>query len=239
MTNDKLKNVNSTAYASLPAAAKRWLERALPENSELPTRISIQQEGSMDIRGRWTPFKAIGIYEANPLSFEWQARLNMLPGIWIKAEDGHKDGKGWGGAKLWGIISMGMRTDPEVLQSQLVRNLGELPWFPALALSDSTLIWTGLDESSFEVRTKIGEMEVAVQFEINDRGDVIRAYSPARVYDLPDGFAEAPWFYEFSDHQDFDGVRMPAAAVGCYEKSEGTWEYIRARIISATSTLNA
>ena len=78
MTPEKSKLVNISRFTSLPAAAQRWLETGLSQNSELPTRIRIDQEGSMDIRGRWTPFKAIGIYEANPLSFEVSQAIELL-----------------------------------------------------------------------------------------------------------------------------------------------------------------
>ena len=95
----------------------------------------------MDIRGTWTPFTASGVYSAPPLSFNWRARLRPLPGVRIVAEDGHLDGQGWGGAKLWGVIPMCKRTDPQVLASQLVRNLAELAWVPSLALADPSLVW--------------------------------------------------------------------------------------------------
>ena len=94
----------------------------------------------MDVRDRWTEFKAAGVYSANPLHFDWKARLNMLPGVWIMAEDGHKAGAGWGGARLWGLFSMGRRTDPEVLKTQVVRNLAELAWLPTLALAETGLV---------------------------------------------------------------------------------------------------
>ncbi len=227
--------VQSVSKDSLPSAAQRWLDRALPQDYEIPSSILIEQEGTMDIRGRWTPFRATGEYKASPLSFDWKARLQVLPGVWILAEDGQKDGQGWGGARLWGMIPMGKRTDPEVLAGQMVRNLGELPWLPAFALADPSLNWNDLDESTFEVRWSIGDQEVMVRFEINGKGDVIRAYSPARVYDIPGGYAEAPWQYEFGDHQEFSGVWIPGTAVASFEKSDGRWEYFRGRITAVTS----
>jgi len=156
----------------------------------------------------------------------------MLLGVWIDAEDGHRDGQGWGGARLWGLIPMGKRTDPEVLVSQVVRNLGELPWLPSFALADPSLIWTGTSETAFEVRSHAGEREVVVHFELDDRGDVIRAYSPARPYDVPGGFAEAPWFYQFGDHRELGGSRIPTTAVATFEKDDGPWEYLRMRVMS-------
>lgn len=221
--------------ADLPMAARRWLTRSLPENLNLPTSIELEQEGEMEIRGRWTPFKARGVYTAAPLSFTWQARFQMLPGVWILAEDGHREGKGWGGAQLWGIISMGKKTDPEVLASQLVRNLGELAWLPALALTDPGLEWTEAGETAIEVRTRSGGQEATVRFQTDDQGDILRAYSPARPYDISDGYAEAPWHYEFSDHREFEGIRIPSKGIARFEKSEGTWEYFRGRITAVQS----
>jgi hypothetical protein len=234
MTDNESRQASPVARASLPAAVQRWLNRAIDPDLGLPASIRIEQEGMMDTRGRWAPFKATGIYEGSPLSFSWRARLGILPGVWIVAEDGHQGGHGWGRARLWGILPMGQRTDPEVLASQLVRNLGELAWLPPFVLADPSLAWDETGEGSFEVRCSRGGQEGLVRFETDDEGDVVRAASPSRPYDVPGGYAEAPWRYEFSDHQDFDGGRIPATAVATFEKSDGPWEYFRCRIASVT-----
>jgi hypothetical protein len=234
MTHNQSNQADLVSRASLPSAAQRWLDRALPQHLDLPSRIQVEQEGTMEIQGRWTPFNAIGVYRVSPLSFNWQARFRVLPGVWIVAEDGHSDGQGWGSARLWGVIPMGKRTDPEVLTTQLVRNLAELAWLPSFALAEPALTWTATGETAFEVRGSAGDQEVMVRFKINDQGDVIQAYSPARPYDVPGGYAEAPWTYEFSDHREFGGVRIPAAAVATFEKSDGPREYFRGSIASVT-----
>ena len=222
--------VSPARLAALPAAAQRWLARALPEDAQLVTRVQVDQKGEMEIRGRWTPFTARGVYQAPPLSFTWQARLNMLPGVWILAEDGHKDGQGWGGARLWGLIPMGKRSAPEVLRSQLVRNLAELVWTPALALADPALVWRAAGDNAFEISAEQGGQPAVVRFDLDAQGDIVRAASPARPYDVPDGYAEAPWAYEFSDPRDFGGVRAPAQAAGAFEKPAGRWEYMHLHV---------
>ena len=232
MTRAESQQVNPVSRASLPSAAQHWLDRALPQELAHPSSIRIEQEGTMEIRSRWTPFTASGVYKAPPLSFNWRAKLRMLPGVWIVAEDGHQSGQGWGSARLWGIIPMGKRTEAEVMISQLVRNLGELPWLPSFALADPTLAWTDMGETAFEIQSSAGDREVVVRFEINDHGDVIRAYSPSRPYDVPGGFADAPWYYQFSDHREFGGVRIPTTAVATFEKGDGPWEYFRGRVTS-------
>jgi hypothetical protein len=129
---------------------------------------------------------------------------------------------------------MGKQTGSEVLTSQLVRNLGELAFLPSFVLTDSNLRWFDAGDSAFEVRSGVGDQEVMVRFEVSDQGDVIRARSPARPYDVPGGYAEAPWSYEFSDHRVFCGVRIPSVAVARFEKEDGPWEYLRGSIISIT-----
>jgi hypothetical protein len=233
-TETESSPVNVVSRDSLPASVQNWLNKSLPLDFQPSTRIQIEQEGTMEIRGRWTSFTSSGLYEASPLSFNWQARLKMLPGVWIKAEDGHREGQGWGGAQLWGFIPMGKRTDSEVLISQVVRNVGELAFLPPFALTDAALRWADAGPNAFEVRMQAADREVKVRFELNEQGDIIRASSPARPYDVPDGYAEAPWRYEFSDHRDFNGVRLPTVAVARFEKEDGPWEYFRGRIISTT-----
>jgi hypothetical protein len=196
--------------------------------------VLVEQEGEMDIRGNWMTFKAQGTYKAAPLSFSWKAKFRILPGGWVVAEDGHAEGQGWGGSRLWGLIPMVKLTDSEVLATQIIRNLGEFAWLPPLALANSGLTCRGAGGGAFEVSTKAGDRQVTVQFAVSDHGDIVRAYSPSRPYDVEGGFAAAPWFYDFSDHREFSGVRIPAAAKATYEKKDGPWEYLRGRITSIT-----
>jgi hypothetical protein len=213
MTRRDSKTVETSGYVSLPPAARRWIDHVLPSDAAIPSRIRIRQEGSMEVRGRWIPFTADGTYEGAPLSFDWKARLRMRPGIWIVADDGHSNGRGWGGARLWGVVPMGRRTDPEVLVTQLIRNIGELAWLPGLGVTDPDLKWDDAGADAFEVRGHAAGREVMVRFDVDDQGDIIRASSPARPYDVPGGYAEAPWHYDFGDHRDFDGIRIPSTAV--------------------------
>jgi hypothetical protein len=239
MNSKELEKTNMTLRPDIPPAAQRWFEHVLPKNSVIPSRIKIKQEGTMDIRGRLTPFSAEGVYQGSPLSFNWKARLGMLPGVWVVAEDGHADGGGWGGARLWGVLPMGKRTDPEVLAVQLIRNIGELVYLPEFALSSSELTWSDAGEDAFEIRSHAGEREIEVRFELNDQGDIVRASSPSRPYDVPGGYEEAPWHYDFDDHRDFGGIRIPSKAVATYERKDGAWEYFRGQVISVIRTTDS
>jgi len=137
----------TTDRFALPANVRRWLDHSLPSEASTPKRIINTQEGEIHVRDKWMPFTAETVYERDPFTFVWRARLKMLPGMWVIAEDGHDGEKGWGGSKLWGIIPMGSRRDPEVFRMQLVRSLAELPWMPQFALAITGLEWKDTNNS--------------------------------------------------------------------------------------------
>jgi len=218
--------------ATLPPAARRWLDRAAPASTSTPTHVAISQRGQLESGERWLDFRSEGTYRTDPLAFEWRARLRVMLGIWVIATDGHADGEGWGGAKLWGIRSLGQRSGPEVLATQLIRNIAELAWLPDLATADPALVWTEAGEDAFEISADIPGRKVEVRFDLDSGGDVVRASSPARPYDVPEGYEDAPWACEFSDHRDFGGLRVPASVVATYDLPDEPWEYFRAEIVS-------
>ncbi len=221
-----------TSASELPAAARRWLERAAPGGQAELSHVAMSQTGALESGERWLEFRSEATYRPRPLAFEWRARLKVMLGIWVIASDGHADGEGWGGAKLWGLKSIGGTSGPEVLATQLIRNIAELVWLPDLALADPALRWEPVDDESFEVTADAGDRVVRVRFDLDAAGDVVRASSPARPYDVPDGFEDAPWRYDLAGHRLIDGVRVPATVVATYDLPDGPWEYLRAEVVS-------
>jgi len=183
----------------------------------------------MESGERWLDFRSEGTYRPRPLAFEWRARMRVMLGIWVIATDGHTDGEGWGGAKLWGLKAIGGRSG---LAMQLIRNIAELAWLPDLATADPALTWADAGDDAFEISADAAGRRVVVRFDVDEGGDVVCASSLARPYDVPEGFEDAPWRYDLSDHRDFDGVRVPASVVATYDLPDEPWEYLRADVTS-------
>lgn len=184
----------------------------------------------MEANERWLEFSAEGTYRARPLEFEWRARLSVMLGIWVIATDGQAHGDGWGRARLWGLKSMGARSGPDVHALQLIRNIAELAWLPELALADPALRWSDAGEEAFEIGADATARTVSVRFDVDEAGDIRRASCTARPHDVPEGFEDAPWHCDFSDHADFDGVRLPATVVATYDFPDDPWQYFRAEV---------
>ena len=212
-------------------AATRWLDRSVPAGIRQVSRAVIRQQGELESNERWLTFKANAAYAADPLAFEWSARMRVMPGIWVDAVDGHGAGEAWGGAKLWGIKSVGGRSGPEVHAIQLIRNIAELAWLPQLAATVAGLTWVDAGPDNFEIHARAADRDVAVVFDVSEAGDIVRASSPARPYDVPDGFETAPWRLDYSEYGELAGVRVPTHAVATYELPDGPWEYLRVSVV--------
>ncbi|MFV2064869.1 MAG: DUF6544 family protein, partial [Chloroflexota bacterium] len=143
-------------HSKLPAAARRWLDNAVPEDAPSPSRIWVGESGSMESDGRWLTFKGTGTYEARPLSYDWRAHLRIRTGVWILIKDGYSADDAWGGAWLYGLKSLGQRDGPEVLTTQMIRNLAELAWVPDLARAEPSLRWSDAGESAFVISRRAG-----------------------------------------------------------------------------------
>jgi hypothetical protein len=220
--------------SSLPPNVRRWLDHALPSDIPANNKISNSQEGEMDVRGRWTSFTATTTYESQPFSFRWQARLKVMPVVWVSAEDWHDATSGGGSARMWGFIPMGGRQDGEAFLMQVVRNLAELPWKPAFTLSMPELTWQDTGDSAFEVSLEVSNQVARVNFQMNEQDEVIQA-SSRRHYDVPDGYVEVPWQIAYADYQPFDGVLLPTRAEAAYHLENGSWTYWRGQITSVNN----
>lgn len=213
----------------LPSNVRRWLERAMPDEIPTPRKIVNTQRGTINVRDSWTPFTGTTTYQADPFSFHWQGRIQLLPLVWLQARDYHAGQSGGGSTKFWGLIPMGGREDPTAYRMQVIRNLAELPWMPSFALAIPNLEWKDQGELAFVLHARLAELDIVLTFELNEAGDVLRVHGE-RHYDTPVGYALAPWNIEYTHHKVLNGMRVPATAVATYEKPDGRWEYFRAEL---------
>lgn len=225
--------------STLPSNVRRWLDRSVPQNAVIPDGVRIAQEGDMMLKPdtRWTPFTAQQDFEVHQVGFVWRAHLRFTFFLWVAVEDALRGDRGWGGARFWGLIPAGRRRleGPEVLKSQLIRNLAEIPLVPEAALANPDLGWADTDDGGFQVKASSGGMTGSVRFWLDDGGDVVRAFAPDRPRDVKDGFVDTPFRGAWSDQTDRWGIRVPTYGEATLELPEGPFTYWRGRITERRS----
>ena len=216
------------SVASMPSLVLDYLRRALPAGVTSPRRIRITEVGDMRRApgGRPLPFEAVSEFAVDEVGFSWRARFPIAPLLNMRVHDGYADGNGWMRGSILGVPFM-RKGGPQIATGGAIRYLAELPWAPATMLLNRQLVWRQTGPRTFEVATPVRRERVAVEFEFDPAGDIVRAFTAARPRD---GDVPRPWGGVFGDYAVMGGVRIPSSGEVSWDLPDGRFTYWRARV---------
>ncbi len=216
----------------LPSLARRYVERAVPAATPVPTRVRIEQVGRMRLRprGRWLPFTATQDYEVRRVAFTWRARFPILPLAWLTVVDGYEDGVGHLKARLWGLLPVMGAGGEEVAKGEALRYLSELVWTPHSIPANRELQWREIEDGAVEVAAAVGSSRVTLRIDFDARGDIVGVSTRARPRQVGKTMVGTPWRGEFDDYATVGGIRIPRTGRVGWELPEGPFTYWEGRI---------
>ena len=212
----------------LPEPVRRCVERAIPLDGPVPTRVRVEQTGDMWPAPGSKPmhFTAVEEFAGYEAAFSWHARFPILPLLAMRIQDGLEAGEGRMRGRFAGIPFMD-KSGPALTIGAAMRYLAEIPWVPYAMLANHRLHWRQVDDITAEVSTDTLFGRAAVSIEFDAVGDIVRAYSDARPRD---GDVARPWGGFYSDYAAVGGVRVPTTAEVRWELPEGPFTYRRGEI---------
>lgn len=216
--------------AHLPDLVRGYLGRSLPPDSTVPATIRVQQTGEMwkQPGGRPIAFEATEEFAVDRVAFSWRARFPIVGPLAMTVVDGFGDGAGRLRVSLLGI-PLQTQTGPEMDVGEAMRYLAELAWAPQAIAANRELEWRDVDERMVEVGCRVGGVDVAVRWEFDAAGDLLRA-TGVRPFPIAETFVTRPWGGEFGAYEDFTGARVPARAEVWWDLPEGRFVYWRGRV---------
>jgi hypothetical protein len=223
-----------------PELLRPYVERALPQQRPVPRKVRITQEGEMWQKpgARAMRFTAVEEFAVERIGFAWQARFPLIPLVAMKVVDEYADGNGQLVARLLGIPVMRQR-GPETAVGEALRYLAELPWVPQAIAVNRELRWRELDGREIEVATTVAGQQVAVRFEFDAPGDIVRASTDARPRPVGKTFVATPWGGTFGGYEVVAETRIPTRAEVRWDLPEGPFVYWRGRVTSLESIASA
>jgi hypothetical protein len=218
----------------LPAPVERYLARALPPATEIPSRVRVGQEGEMRLKpgGRWLRFTAVEEFSVREIAFSWRARFSLASLVPLRVVDGYADGAGRLDARLFGLVPVVRARGPAVSEGEVYRYLAELPWAPHAILANRSLSWSDLDARTVEVVTRVGSASPAVRLAFDEADDVVRSWAERRPRAERRTVRQYPWRGAFHDHATLAGIRVPTRAEVTWELPDGPFSYWRGTITS-------
>lgn len=220
--------------AELPEPAARYLRFALPEGAPRMRRARLEHAGHFRPApgARWSAFRSVQHVTTRPPGFVWDAVIRMVPLVGVRVRDAYVRGAGASRANIAGLFTVAEGHGPAFDAGSLQRWLAEAPWYPAALLPGGAVRWEPVDHTTARAVVTDGDLTVSVEFTVNERGELTRMYTPARMRDVRGTGVPTPWEATFGRWMPAGGVMVPTEGeVAWILPEEGRFAYWRGRIV--------
>lgn len=163
---------NSQLLTELPAAARRYLERAIAPGTLLASAVRLWMHGNIKLGQKWYPFSGEEVICWNR-GMIWRA-TTWMQGLPIWGSDYVVDGVGSARWKLLGLFPVMQASGQDVSRSGLGRMQGEAVWLPAV-FCHPDVTWTALNGSEVQANFVTLEQPVQLTLSLDEQGLLTQA----------------------------------------------------------------
>ena len=221
---------DSKELEGLPAPVQRFFRAVLKNGQPIVTAVNLSQQGQMNMSetaAKWRPFTATQFVMTQRPGFDWDARIQIAPGLSAFVHDAYVLGIGNLHASLVGLFTLAdLHGTPSAAQGELLRFFAEMPWYPTALLPSQGVRWEAIDDTSARGTLTDGETTVSLVFRFNPEGPIATIRAAARDR----GLAPTPWEGRFWHYALHDGMQIPLEGEVAWHPAEGAWPYWRGRV---------
>ena len=214
----------------LPDPVQRFFKTVLKDGQAIVAMVKLSQQGQFNLNeteAKWNPFTATQLVMTQRLGFDWDARIQMAPGVNAFVHDTYLLGEGSLHASLLGLFTLAnMRNTPELNQGELLRFLAEAAWYPTALLPSQGVRWDAINDTSARATLTAGATTVSLVFQFNAEGAIATCRAEARYRDK---LTAMPWVGRFWEYSVRNGMLIPLEGEVGWEYPEGTRLYFKGR----------
>jgi len=224
--------ITAEDIVNLPEAVQNWLKTTGIIGKPAIRSGRVVQKALMKMKPEqedWYPASAVQYTTTEPPAFIWTVELKMMPLINITGRDQFIDGLGEMLITINALIPIVNERGPKLDEGTLQRFLGEVVWFPSMALSPY-ITWEGLDDTSARATMLYKDSKASGTFYFNEQGDFIKFVALRYKGNEPEA-QRYPWVLTVDDYAEFDGIRVPVKMKATWELEEGDWTWLDLEIV--------
>ena len=232
------KVISEADLDSLPKLVKKWLISSGMIGKPSIRLGRVEQEAQMKMKpGQedWMNATATQYTVIDPPAFIWTTRVKMNPLLYFLGRDKFEEGRGKMLIRLNSLISVVDASGEKIDEGSLQRYLGELVWFPSLALSPY-ITWEAIDGSSAKATMEYMGTRGSGTFYFNEDGDFER-FSAMRFQGNEPEAERREWVIEATDYKVFEGIRVPSEMRATWKLDQGDWTWLKMKILDIDYTI--
>ncbi|MCC3594509.1 DUF6920 family protein [Microcoleus sp. PH2017_28_MFU_U_A] len=215
----------------LPEPVQRFFQTVIKDGQAIVSAVKLSQQGLFNLsetEDKWSPFTATQFVTTQRRGFDWDARIQMTPGVNAFVHDTYLLGEGSLYASLIGLFTIAdVHGTPENNQGELLRFLAETPWYPTALLPSQGVRWEAINDTSARATLTDGETTVSLVFQFNAEGAIATMRAEARYRDK---LTAMPWCGRFGEYSVRNGMLIPLEGEVGWEYPEGIRLYFKGRI---------
>ena len=216
----------------LPKPIKKWLEQSgmigkpcinvgkVIQNAEL--KMKPEQEG-------WMKAKALQYSIIDKPSFIWMVDVEMNSFLYFQGRDKFENGKGEMLIKMNSLISVVDEKGEKIDEGSMQRYLGEMAWFPSLALSPY-IVWEEVNDTTAIATMNYNGSKASGTFYFYQEGDFVK-YTAMRFMGNEDDAKRHEWILLVDAYKSFEGIKVPSKMTATWKLDDGDWTWLKLEII--------
>jgi hypothetical protein len=219
----------------LPEPVKNWLRSSGVIGKPYIFVGKVSQQAKMKLKPEqknWMGATATQYTTIDNPAFIWTTVVKMNGLLNFQGRDKFVGGKGEMLIKLNSVLNVVNEQGEKMDEGSMQRYLGEMVWFPSLALSPH-ISWETIDSTAAKATMKYEGVKGSGTFYFNSNGDFIK-FSALRFMGNEKDAVKREWVLLVDDYKVFEGIKVPAKMRATWKLEEGDWTWLQLEIIDIT-----
>lgn len=222
----------------LPTPVKAWLRACGAVGREMIVNGRLTQKALIKMKPdqhEWLHATAEQYTTVAPPAFIWTVDLPLNAVMNVRGRDKFENGKGEMLIKLNSLFDIVHANGPKIDEGSLQRFLGELVWFPSLALSPN-ITWHEIDSLTAEATLQVLGTTGSGTFYFNPQGDFVKFVALRFQGDEADA-QRKEWILTVDGYRVFHGIKIPSRLQATCKLEQGDWNWLHMEVTDVTYNL--
>ena len=222
---------NATELEGLPAPVKRYFQTVLKDGQPIITAATVQHSGTFNMSAtaeNWKPFISTQRVTTNRPGFDWDARVEMLPGVAAHIRDAYVAGSGLLKISVFGLIPVAnLPETADLSKGEFMRFCIEAPLYPTALLPSQGVVWRAVDTQSADAVFTDAGITVNLRFGFGADGLITTVFAAERGRLVGGKITKAPWQARYLNYAERSGMVVPLQSEVAWVLPEGIKTYYR------------
>lgn len=235
-----VKIISENDIKRLPQPVKKWLMNSGAMGRPYITVGKVIQQAELKMKPEqknWFHANAIQYSTIDIPAFIWSVDVKMNALLNFTGRDKFVDGKGEMLIKLNSIINIVNERGDKLNEGSIQRYLGEMVWFPSMALSEF-ISWEQINDTTAKATMNYKGTTGTGTFYFNTDGDFCK-FSALRFLGNDKDSRRYEWILLVEEQKIFEGIRVPSKMTATWKLDEGDWTWLKLEIIDIKYNENA